>query len=145
MPEYVYISPQGRIPKRQVEPYLCLLVADKKVSGEKIVEIADWLLKTSCLYLMAWGEQSTSWNDAVDMANLKAFNFAYIQDEKFIITTWHDNETLYDVFFFAQTCATHMAVNLEKTVILHIAQQPNQEKLINLFAQVKNDIKNGNI
>lgn len=145
MLNYLHISPQDSLPDRKSAPYRCVLVADEKVNDKKMAEIADWLVKTGCLYFMAWGKQGTLWDDAVDKANLEAFNYEHIPDEKFVMTTWHDNESLYDVFFFALACTNHMAVNLEKTVILHIAKQPNQEQLINLFSQVKDDIANGNI
>ena len=71
--------------------------------------------------MMAWGKDCSSWDSSVDDANLEAFDFNYIPEEKFVMTTWHDNEPLEEVFWFSKHCAFHPEVDLQEFVLVHIS------------------------
>ena len=48
-------------------------------------------------------------------------------DDKFVMTTWHENEPLKDVYFFSKNNAAHSVVEIDNTLLLHISRC-NMEK-----------------
>lgn len=54
------------------------------------------------MYMMAWGVGCSSWDDSVDLANLEQCGFGDIPDEAFVMTTWHERDTLQQVFEFSR-------------------------------------------
>ena len=69
---------------------------------------------------MAWGPGCSSWDDSVDIANLMDYDFGDIPDDKSVMTTWHDDEPLTEVFHFAKYMTVYSSPQLEDTLILHI-------------------------
>jgi hypothetical protein len=98
-----------------------IVVIEADVSDEWRNIVSDWIVECGCLYMMAWGRDCTRWDDAVDWANLSKFNFEEVPLEYFVMTTWHENEPLDEVFQFSKACAKHPVARLDQTVILHIA------------------------
>ena len=96
-------------------------------------EVSDWLVGSGCLYMMAWGPGCRSWDDSVDWANLTAFDFADIPDDRFVMTTWHENEPLEEVFWFAGFCAFHGDVDLRSTIIVHVASRDLGDEMLDRF------------
>jgi hypothetical protein len=89
------------------------------------------------LYFMAWGKACEAWHDSVDWANLEVFNYGEIPDERFILTTWHDKEPLSEVLWFAGQCARHPDVSLTETVLLHLADEPREQRTLLAFEQAQ--------
>jgi hypothetical protein len=83
---------------------------------------------------MAWGPQGSAWDDAGDFANGAKHNYGEIPDDKSVMTTWHDGESLEEVFWFCRHSAHHSAVTLKHVLILHIASAPNPETLLHSYA-----------
>lgn len=83
---------------------------------------------------MAWGVDGSSWDDCVDMANIEQFDFKDIPSESFVMTTWHENETLSEVFWFAKQCAFHPAVDLQHTLLLHIATDSRETEILREYS-----------
>ncbi|WP_245824971.1 DUF7684 family protein [Sphingomonas azotifigens] len=130
---YHHLSPEHALPVLPAVPFRAVLVADQGVAPEWRNGIATWLAASGCLYFIAWGTDSEAWHDSVDWANLEAFNFGDIPDERFILTTWHDREPLSEVLWFAGHCARHPDVELRETVLLHLAPAPQAETLLIAF------------
>lgn len=83
---------------------------------------------------MARGLACSTWDDSVDMANIAAFDFGDIPEDKFIMTTWHSNDSLADMFWYAKNLAEHPTVALEQTVLLHIAEVSQERELLDAYA-----------
>lgn len=83
--------------------------------------------------MMAWGKDCGSWDDSVDWANLETFDFRDIPDNEFVMTTWHENESLQEVFRFAKEMAHHPAVKLDNVLILHVGAEEKRAKFETLF------------
>lgn len=79
--------------------------------------------------MLAWGNDCSSWDDCVDVANLEKFEYQEIPAESFVMTTWHENESLVEVFEFCKKFAIHEVVNLENTLLLHISNENKCEAL----------------
>lgn len=84
--------------------------------------------------MMAWGRSCESWDDSVDMANIEMFEFGNIVDERFVMTTWHADESLHEVFRFSKTLALHSVVELKKTVLLHISGCDREREMLQAYA-----------
>ena len=85
--------------------------------------------------MMAWGKECSTWDDFVDLANLEEFNFEEIPEEKFVYTTWHESESLREVFWFAKNCAFHPIIIMQNTLILHISSKNKKTELLLDYAR----------
>jgi hypothetical protein len=104
-----------------LNPYKALVVLEETVPYERQKLISRWLVNTGCLYMMAWGPKCSSWDDSVDIANLENFDFGEIPDDSFVMTTWHEDQPLADVFYYAKHNAFHPTKELPNMVIVHLA------------------------
>ena len=71
--------------------------------------------------MLAWGNACSSWDDSVDIANLEEFDYGEIPEAKLVMTTWHEKESIKEVFWFAKNNAFHPLVELKNTLLLDIA------------------------
>jgi hypothetical protein len=96
--------------------------------------VSDWLVASGCRYMMAWGPDCSSWDDSVDWADLEARNFED-DDQTFVMTTWHDNESLESVFWYSQNCAnfSYDDIELPQALIVHIGQTDREAEMLALF------------
>ncbi len=64
-------------------------------------EISAQLVANYCRFMLAWGINASSWDDSVDYAFLATNPDYNPPDDRHVITTWHDDETIEDVIWFA--------------------------------------------
>lgn len=131
---YIHVAPGAALPDVVFQPSKTIVVLDAAVSPEWQNAVSDWIVHMGCLYMMAWGVDCSSWDDSVDWANLDQFDYGEIPDDQFVMTTWHEDEGLDDVFWYAKICAEHPVVKLVQTVILHIAASSRREELLRRYA-----------
>nr|WP_188694872.1 hypothetical protein [Silvimonas amylolytica] len=115
-----------------------MLVLEIEVSSHRQNEVSDWLMAHDCRYAMAWGVDCHVWDDAIDWAYLAKKNYAPVHDWEHdgIMTTWHEEEQLEEVFDFCKRHATHATGKepILHTLILHIADRPDEDRLLALYA-----------
>ena len=87
--------------------------------------------------MMAWGDDCGSWDDTVDHANLESFDYDDIPDGEDVITTWHEKDSLEEVFQFAKSCARHPTVKISNVLIFHVGGGDKQTKLEAMFRDAK--------
>ena len=134
IPAYVHLVPGSALPLLDAPPpFLAVVVAEQSVPPDWQSQVSDWLLQSGCLYMMAWGQDCSSWDDSVDLANLSAFEFGDIPEDQFVMTTWHADEPLKDVFWFAKNSASHPTVELQGTVLVHVAGSANKQALLRAY------------
>ncbi len=109
------------IPK-DIKEYRCLVLIDRAVSPDERERASRKLVESGCLYMMAWGLDCSLWDDAVDQAVLEAFEFREVPDQQFVMTTWHENESLEEVIRFAKFDAILSYANkpLRKLLVLDL-------------------------
>jgi hypothetical protein len=117
-------------------PFRAIVIVEAIVSSEWQSLVSDWLVRSGCLYMMAWGANCSSWDDSVDMANIEQFDFDNIPEDRFVMTTWHANEPLDEVFWFSKNNAFHPTVKLKCTVLLHISVNNKETKFLKVYAEV---------
>ena len=136
-PRYVQICPGRPLPSiAQFAPFRAVIVLNTEYDRAWQDEVSDWLVASGCLYVMAWGPDCSNWDDSVDWANLTA-NASEIPDAKFIMTTWHDDDTLEDTFWYAEFNArfSYDDVELHEAVIVDVSQSNREQELVALFRQ----------
>ena len=73
---YLQINPNTDLPSIDVlKPFRAVVVVEESVMPEWQSRTSRWLVNSGCLYMMAWGNNPSSWDDSVDSANLEAFNY----------------------------------------------------------------------
>lgn len=131
--EYIHLVPDQNLPDRPVRPFKAVLIIDERVTAEWQKLVSEWLVRSGCLFTLAWGHECSSWDDSVDYANLDAFEYGDIPDDKFVMTTWHDDEPLSEVLWFAAHGATRSDVPLDLVVLVHIARIADESGMMSAF------------
>jgi hypothetical protein len=132
---YVRVEPNGRIePYEGRRPFRAIVVVEDAVEPEWQSIASRWFVESGCVYMMAWGRECSSWDTSVDQANLQAFDSGEIPDEHFVMTTWHDQEPLSEVFWFAKNCAFAEAVEILETLVVHVSRHDRAEEYSHLYA-----------
>ena len=121
MERYIHLDSGSEIPGLSFDgPYRAVLVLETRCDPKWQAQVSFALCDSGCRYMMAWGVECSSWDGSVDLANLKQFDFGDIPAPDFVMTTWHGDETLDEVFGFAKRAAMHPDLELTSIAILHI-------------------------
>ena len=126
--EYLHLLPDIST----LNPFRALVIVTPEWQGN----VSTWLVKSGCLYMMAWGIECSSWDDSVDYANIEYFNYENIPDNKSVVTTWHENESIEEVFLFSKKDAIHPSVDLKKTLLVHISNLHKKREFTNKYNSV---------
>ena len=105
--------------------YKCLILIERPVPEARRDEVSRLLVESGCLYVMVWGLDCSLWDDSIDCANIQQFEYREIPDAQFVMTTWHEGETIQEVLRFAKVGA---AVSL--------ASEPLNDLLVLDFSKV---------
>ncbi len=133
MIEYILLNKNCDLPEiSHFKPFRAIVVIESIVSSDWQYEVSKWLVNSGCLYMMVWGNECSSWDDSVDFASLEIYNYDEIPDESSVMTTWHDNESLEEVFWFDKYCALNMDQRLQNLLILHISVESKENEFIEL-------------
>jgi len=134
--KYVQLVPGAELPDiSDLKPFRCVVIVEEEPSSEWQAQVSEWLVEAGCLYMMAWGKGCSSWDDSVDYANMKRSGYNDIPEEQFIMTTWHEDEPLKEVFVFSKNDVFHPCVGLPNTLILHISQENREDKVLAEYAR----------
>jgi hypothetical protein len=132
--EYFRIAEDAPLPDiAMYRPFRAVIILEGSYSDAWQQEASRWLVESGCLYMLAWGEDCSSWDDSVDWAILEEFSYGDIPDGRDVMTTWHENEPLEQVFWFAMHCANHSDVKLANTLILHVSPVARRDELLGRF------------
>jgi hypothetical protein len=133
--EYVKVEPGASLPAFAAsQPYRAVVIVEAAVSPEWQAALSEWLIHSGCLYMMAWGDNCSSWDDSVDFANSDRFRPAQVPEGNFVLTTWHEDEPLKEVFWFAKNNAVHPTVQLDRTVLVHVSRDEKGHNLLRAYA-----------
>jgi hypothetical protein len=135
---YLHVEPNGEPPRWRCDrPFACVVIVQAEVSPLWRSGISAWMVDAGCLYMMAWGLECSRWDDAVDEASLERFDDGDIPEDKRVMTTWHEDALLNEVFWFAKELANHPTVALRDTLLLHIAPSASEAELLAAFKNAK--------
>lgn len=144
--EYLHLRPGTAPPAlNETEPFKAVVMIEADVAPEWQYLISDWLVRSGCLYMMAWGRKCIDWDTSVDESNHALVTLGEFPEEHFVMTTWHDGDPLKEVFWFSMMCAFDDTVDLNKTYILHIAPESEAAKTLKTFQEVQEGVRRGEI
>ncbi|MGC1497549.1 MAG: hypothetical protein WA790_17230 [Sulfitobacter sp.] len=98
--------------------FKCLILIERDVNDSYRNDVSDTLVKNGCLYMMAWGLDCSLWDDSVDWAFLALYEYGAYPEDQFVMTTWHENDTLQEMLEFAKVCSDHSDVDLQDILVL---------------------------
>jgi hypothetical protein len=85
--EYLAIKPETALPGSAARPpFRAVVIVEATVSPEWQSLVSNWLVRSGCLYVMAWDANCSSWDNSVDMANMEQFDFGEIPEDRFVMT-----------------------------------------------------------
>jgi hypothetical protein len=133
-PRYLHLRPGDAPPGlASTAYYKAVVVVDSEVTPEWQAQISNWLVRSGCLYMMAWGRKCSEWDDSVDVASLHMHGNDEVFDEDLVMTTWHEDESLEDTFWFAERCAWHPTSVFEYTLVVHIALENRESEILKIY------------
>jgi len=133
--EYLYLKPNSPLPNiDRWKPFRAAVLIEAKVDEQWQANVSSWLVKSGCLYMVAWGIECSSWDDSVDFATLEKFNYGDIPEAEFVMTTWHENETLSDALFYLKNNAIHSVTDTPITAIVHISHTSKKHEVLSSYA-----------
>lgn len=130
--EYVHLPAGSKLPLSVSQPRRVLVLIEQDVGQVWQDVVSRWIVDSGCLFMMAWGRKCSSWDDSVDHAKFEKFGYGEVPDDKFVMTTWHDNEPLSAAFFFARMCAFHPTIAMPLLTILDIRDEPRKSAILAL-------------
>jgi hypothetical protein len=140
-PNYLHLKPGTVLPELDgVRPFKAVVIIEAEVTPDWQTLVSDWLVRSGCRYMMAWGLNCSDWDDSVDYANLDAFDYGDIPDDASVMTTWHEQWSLQEVFEFSELWARHRSLELERTYLIHISQDESSAQLLKTFRDTQEAI-----
>ncbi len=135
-PKYIRLVDGDPFPEiNDFSPFIAVVIIETPVSVNWQTKASKWLVDQGCLFMLAWGLECSSWDDSVDIANLEDFDYGDVPDDRFVMTTWHENEPLTDVIEFAVRSAWHDTQDLENFIFFHISDNCRQDEFTKLYAE----------
>ncbi len=143
-PTFLHLKPGDALPRLDdVAPFKAVLVIECEATPEWQAEVSDWLVRSRCRYMMAWGVKSGYWELSVDRANTARFPDGEFPEYELVMTTSHQNELLQETFWYSEQCATHPSWKLNRTYIIQIALKGRAGDLLNTFRAAQEEPTKG--
>lgn len=133
-PHYLHLSADADLPALKLPPFLAIVLVEDDVAESWMWDASRWLVESGCRVMLAWGRDAEAWREAVDDAALEAVDYEDVPDERAVIATSHEDEDIEDVFWYARHRASHPAVPLNATLIVHIAPSARKDELESQYA-----------
>ena len=138
-PDYLRLSGTELPEPGKAAAHKAIVVIEEGLDPAAQSALAAWLVDQHCLYAMVWargslGSQCPAVVDAIWIASRQAFPTTAVPDDRVVIATSHEGESLKDVFWFAKNTASHPCDPLDHTVILHIGSTGREQELLESFA-----------
>lgn len=135
--KYIWLNDMSELPDiGQFSPFKVLLSVDEAVSEMRRQEISGWLVNMGAMHVTIRGEDCIEWKDAIRQANLALVSLDDMQPEQFVMITTHPYENLRSVFKQISKHARHTHVDLNFTVIAHLAEQDSETEYLSIFSRL---------
>jgi len=120
-------------------PFVAIVVAcDSSITPEQQANISAQLVAMDCRYMLAWGTNASSWDDSVDIAFINTDTNFNPPDDRHVMTTWHNDETIHDVVWFALMNTNFGSHDFHDYLALMIGANPDIES--QLIATIQNQL-----
>jgi len=107
------------------EVFVCaLFVADPAISESERMASARELVAAGCRYACCAGLDCSKWHDSIDMAYLETDPNLAPPEETFVMTTWHEKDSVADVLAFALDLTDFDDHQFEHVLVLMLGDDP---------------------
>jgi len=121
--KYLHLLPDAALPDLGgLHRFKAVLIIESEASQMWQWDVSRWLVSSGCRYLLAWGTECDTWDDAVDEANLERFDYGDIPEEEIVI-------------WFAKNRAKHPVLELAETVLIHVGDVARRNEFEELYIQ----------
>lgn len=128
-PRYLHLPFDADLPALQLPPFTAIVLVEDDVSESWMWDASRWLVASGARIVLAWGRACEAWAEAVDEAADEAFDYGDVPPERQVTATAFADDDLDEVFWFARHRATHPALQLDTTLIVHVAPAPRKDEL----------------
>ena len=97
---------------------LLLWVFDQHVSADQQAKLSASIVAAGCRFAVCAGFKCSSWDDSIDLAYLETDPELATSDDSFVMTTWHQDESIDDVAFFFANCVSFDTPACRRRVVL---------------------------
>ena len=110
--------------------FAALIVAlDPAIRADEQEKISIDLVAQGCRYAVCTGINASSWDDSVDVAFLESDPGFNPPDDRFVMTSWHNDETPEDVVFFFANCTAFGNFQPSQFVAVFLGAPPDPSYL----------------
>lgn len=113
-----------------------VLSYDRAQTAHERDRISADLVASGCRYAVCSGFESSKWDDAVDLAFLNTSPEFAPPDERFVMTSWHDHESLREVAEFFVLNTSFDFFNPAAFVIVAIGDDPRTSEAESLVREL---------
>ena len=111
------------------EDYVTLLVVnDTTITPNEQAHTSDQLVGSSCRYAVCTGHQCSSWDDSIDMAFIESDPNFDPPDERFVMTTWHEDEPIEDLVEYLRWSTVFDDFVPKNFLVLFLGESPHLQK-----------------
>ena len=113
------------------EPFPCLLWHRGGFTRDAKRDLAHALIHGGCRYAVCAGVECEAWHDAFDAAFLEEHE-GQSEDESdrdFMMTTWHERDTIDDVAFFFVLNTNFDDHDFTRYLVLHVGDAPVPDEI----------------
>ncbi len=98
--EYLQIQKPFKFtsPFEEEEFVALLFVDEEQITPEEQERLSDEIVAAGCRYAVCAGHLCSSWDDSIDMADLRRNNME-TNEKTFVMTSWHEDEPVEDIVF----------------------------------------------
>jgi hypothetical protein len=107
---------------------LMLVVDDTSITDEEQSHLSSQIIQEGCRYAVCAGHRCSTWDDSIEWALLSRYPDFNPPDERFVMTSWHDNETLDDVVFFFLNHTSFNHFQAERFLIYFVGRNVEAER-----------------
>lgn len=115
-------------------PYACLVYSTEDVTKEEMEKISSWILSSGCRYAVCAGMDCSEWHDAIDWAYIASDPNYSPPESRFIMTSWHTNDTLEEIVWFWLTLTNYDDNIFENYLLLIVGEEEGLEERIKKVA-----------
>ena len=102
---------------------LLLVISTGSITKEQRERIASDVVTSRCQYALTYGNDCQAWHDAIDLAGVDAGG----PEDRFLMTTWHDDEPIEDVVDFLWWNTSYDCFEAVRLAIVHIGSDARLE------------------
>ena len=120
-------------------PYACLVYSKEDVTKDEMETISNWIISSGCRYAVCAGADCSKWHDAIDWAYIASDPNYSPPEARFVMTSWHETETLEEIVWFWLMCTVCDDDIFENYLLLIVGESEGlEEEMIKAINEIDN-------